>query len=158
MLRLRHLTILLAFWALCAAVVVADARAAVQLDGASFAASLRPGQSVVVWPQCPGRAVFSDVHAVRSDGSPLYSAQAWTRDGLTYWRGRHGRVTFDGLVFRNRTHARVWVAGWCEGERLPLPAPPLDRAPAPVDDGSHVVVQTVPMGTIDNAPPREVTP
>lgn len=58
--------------------------------------------------QCPHGTWFSEFSAYRWDGSPL-PAQRRTGD-LVRW----GRVTFDGLTWRNHTSATVLVAGWCE--------------------------------------------
>ncbi len=80
---------------------------------ADFAATLRPGKAVIVDNQCPRGGWFTETSAYRHDGSAL-AAQQWTRDHtLTYWRGTHGRVTFDGVMFHNGTRASVIVAGWC---------------------------------------------
>lgn len=57
---------------------------------------------------------YSDTSAYGWDGHAL-GAQRWTRDHtVTYWRTRTGRVTFDGVVFRNHSRRAVLVAGWCE--------------------------------------------
>lgn len=57
---------------------------------------------------------FSDVSAYHWDGSAL-APQRWNRDHtVTYWRSVKGRVTFDGITFRNLTDRPVLVAGWCE--------------------------------------------
>lgn len=64
--------------------------------------------------QCAHGTYYSDISAYRWNGRAL-GAQRWTRERtLTYWRARHGRVTFDGITWRNRTRAAVLVAGWCE--------------------------------------------
>lgn len=59
---------------------------------------------------------FSDVSAYRWNGSAL-GPQRWDDIGVDYWQlghGRHGRVTYDGLMWRNESRATVLVAGWCE--------------------------------------------
>lgn len=94
--------------------------AAVNLSDAptppDFTAKLRPGGAVAVDRQCARDSRFSDVNAYRSNGAAL-SGQRWTADRtLTYWRGRHGRVTYDRSTFRNGTRAAVIVAGWCEDD------------------------------------------
>ena len=64
---------------------------------------------------CPreGR-YFADVSAYAWNGSAI-GAQRWTRDRtVTYWRNRTGRVTFDGVTFRNASRQFVLVAGWCD--------------------------------------------
>jgi hypothetical protein len=79
---------------------------------ADFHARVRPGASVTVERQC-GAGFFTETSAYRSNGGAL-AGQRWTADEtLTYWRGRHGRVTFDGVTFKNGTRAPVVVAGWC---------------------------------------------
>lgn len=63
-----------------------------------------------------GRGVgwFSDVSAYTWQGKPL-SQQQWAQHHtLTFWRAKKGRVTFDGITFRNHTSKPVLVAGWCE--------------------------------------------
>ena len=62
-----------------------------------------------------GRGWYVETSAYRWNGAPL-SAQRWNRSRtLTFWRDpRGGRVTFDGITFRNRTARAVLVAGWCE--------------------------------------------
>lgn len=57
---------------------------------------------------CQPRGWFSDMQAYRWNGSAM-PAQRRTRDGY-----RWGRVTFDGITFRNGSRAPVLVAGWCE--------------------------------------------
>lgn len=60
---------------------------------------------------------FTDVSAYRWNGHAMAHAQEWDTDGfiVTLWRDSSGRsVTFDGITFRNHTHHRVIVAGWCE--------------------------------------------
>lgn len=64
---------------------------------------------------CPreGR-YFSDVSAYNWRGDAI-GAQRWNRDHtVTYWRNRTGRVTFDGITFRNDSRQFVLVAGWCD--------------------------------------------
>ena len=41
--------------------------------------------------------------------------QRWNADhDRTYWRAAYGgRVTFDGVTFRNATTRTVLVGGWC---------------------------------------------
>lgn len=78
-----------------------------------FTATLRPMQSVTVFEQCSHDGFFTETQAYRSNGGRL-GAQQWNRRGdLTFWRGRHGSVRFDGITFSNRTHAPVIVKGWC---------------------------------------------
>jgi hypothetical protein len=90
---------------------------AVQLSaarhGADFSATLRPGASVTVENQCGHGGFFTEYSAYRSNGGAL-GAQQW-REGRTLvtWAGRHGRVTFDGITFKNGTLAVTIVAGWC---------------------------------------------
>jgi hypothetical protein len=80
---------------------------------ADFSASLRPGAVVTVDRQCAHGGWFTEYQAYRSNGDAL-GPQHRSRDGLLVsWAGRHGRVTFDGVTFRNLTHARTRVAGWC---------------------------------------------
>ena len=91
----------------------ASAARAVSLADASAAPSylrlLAPGEAVTRSRQC-GRAYWSDVNAYRWHGGTL-APQRWNRDRtLTRW----GRVTFDGLTFRNGSRSAVLVAGWCE--------------------------------------------
>ncbi len=91
---------------------------AVSLSDASSAPSflhlVKPGRSYLTLTQCRGDSYFSDTSAYRWNGQQL-SAQRWDRDRtITFWRDRRGgRVTFDGIVWRNRTHRSVLVAGWC---------------------------------------------
>lgn len=81
--------------------------------GADFSASLRPGGVVTVDHQCAHGGWFTEFQAYRSDGRAL-GPQRRSPDGrLRFWAGRHGRVTFDGVTFRNGTRARARVAGWC---------------------------------------------
>lgn len=80
---------------------------------ADFHARLRPGASVTVDNQCGHGDFFSEFSAYRSDGGAL-AGQRWGQDGtLVWWSGRHGRVTFDGITYKNGTRATVIVAGWC---------------------------------------------
>lgn len=80
---------------------------------ADFSASLRPGGVVTVDHQCAHGGWFTEYQAYRSDGGAL-GPQRRSSDGrLRFWAGRHGRVTFDGVTFRNGTRARARVAGWC---------------------------------------------
>lgn len=65
---------------------------------------------------CPrSDAYFSDVSAYTWRGGSL-SVQRWSRDRtLTYWRSPDGgRVTFDGITFRNASASPVLVGGWCD--------------------------------------------
>lgn len=65
---------------------------------------------------CPRGGYFSDVSAYAWNGAPL-APQRWDRIGVYYWQlghGHHGRVTFDGITFRNESSRKVLVAGWCE--------------------------------------------
>lgn len=61
---------------------------------------------------------YSEVQAYTWHGGAL-QVQRWSADRtLTYWRlprayGR-GRVTFDGVTFRNHSTRPALVAGWCE--------------------------------------------
>jgi len=84
-------------------------------------ALLQPGRSVTYTSEddgynCPEKhAFFTETSAYRWNGYQL-SGQRWNADHtVTYWRdNRHGgRVTFDGITFRNHTHRPVLVAGWC---------------------------------------------
>lgn len=60
------------------------------------------------------RGYFTDTSAYHWDGSAL-APQRWNRDRtLAYWRSVRGRVTFDGITFRNHTSQPVIVAGWCD--------------------------------------------
>jgi hypothetical protein len=70
---------------------------------------LRPGRSTT-WQ---GACLLSDASAYGWRGEAL-GAQRWVahRTVMT-WRGTGGRVTFDGVAFRNHTRAAVIVAGWC---------------------------------------------
>lgn len=91
---------------------------AVSLTDASvpptFLRIVRPGRGYATLTQCRGGAMFSDMSAYRWNGRKL-SAQRRMRDGTQYWRDRRGgRVTFDGLVWQNRTRHAVLIAGWCE--------------------------------------------
>lgn len=78
---------------------------------------LYPGQTWTVardGTPCPRGGYYGDVSAYRWNGSAL-GAQTWTADHqVTYWRATRGRVTFDGVTFRNRTRDPVLVAGWCQ--------------------------------------------
>lgn len=59
---------------------------------------------------------FSDVSAYQWTGAAL-APQRWDRIGVYYWNighGHHGRVTYDGLMWRNESRRTVLVAGWCE--------------------------------------------
>jgi hypothetical protein len=64
---------------------------------------------------CPRGGYFTDVSAYTWRGGSL-TVQRWNRDHtLTYWRSQDGgRVTFDGITFRNHSRAPVLVAGWCD--------------------------------------------
>ena len=65
---------------------------------------------------CPRGGYFSDVSAYQWNGAAL-APQRWDRIGVDYWNyghGHHGRVTFDGITFRNEGSRPVLVAGWCE--------------------------------------------
>ncbi len=76
----------------------------------SYVSVLAPGASVTVDRQCRGGRWWSDVNAYRWTGRPL-AAQTWNGDRtVTRW----GRVTFDGVTFRNGGRVAVLVAGWCE--------------------------------------------
>lgn len=76
---------------------------------------LWPRARVTYAPNCQPSGYFSDVSAYRWDGRTL-GPQRWNRDhDRTYWRDPSGgRVTFDGITFRNHTNHPVLVAGWCE--------------------------------------------
>lgn len=74
---------------------------------------LPAGHAATFLRQCPRGHYFTETSAYRWNGRAL-SGQRWNADRtLTYWRARHGRVTFDGLTFHNGTRAAVLVAGWC---------------------------------------------
>lgn len=80
-------------------------------DGA-FTARLSPHRVVTVERQCPRGGYFTESQAYRSNGAGM--RQRWNVDRtLTYWNAPTGRVTFDGVTFRNRTRATVIVKGWC---------------------------------------------
>ncbi len=86
------------------AVALSEAR-----EAPSYLRLLAPGQSVTKLRQC-GENYWSDLNAYRWSGAAL-ARQTWNRDRtLTRW----GRVTFDGVTFRNGSRASVLVAGWCE--------------------------------------------
>jgi hypothetical protein len=82
-------------------------------------AYLTPGQSrtyargIEGW-NCAGRGWFSDVQAYHWDGSALGPQEFNPKRQIIFWRSVRGRVTFDGITFRNRTSMPVIVAGWCE--------------------------------------------
>jgi hypothetical protein len=122
----------LTLWAVCilsaacivgAGIVASDAMAAARpvalADASTPPNTLRyvmPGQHVTYPIQCAnGSGFWSDVSAYRWNGKPL-GAQRWSRSALRWvWDDpRGGRVTFDGITFRNRTRSPVLVAGWCE--------------------------------------------
>lgn len=63
---------------------------------------------------CRDRTWFSDVSAYHWDGSALGPQRFNRRTQVMFWRSVRGRVTFDGITFRNRTDRPVLVAGWCE--------------------------------------------
>lgn len=87
-----------------------------------YLSNLGAGASLTITAQCPRGGHWNDVSAYTWRGGAL-SGQRWTDDGiLSYWlpRAEHGRpgtyfgrVTFDGITFRNTTRAAVIVAGWC---------------------------------------------
>lgn len=81
--------------------------------GADFTATIRPGQRLTIEHQCARGGYFTEFSAYRHDGSAL-GPQNW-REGrtLVYWQGAHGRVTFDGVTWRNETRATAVVKGWC---------------------------------------------
>jgi len=85
----------------------AQARAVAQTDAAaspSYVRVLAPGASVTKARQCPHGARWSDFNAYRANGRALASQR----------RSAWGRVTFDGVTFRNGERFAVLVAGWCE--------------------------------------------
>jgi len=95
-------------------VKLSDARTA-----PDYLRSLKPGRTVTVadGEQCVSdghAALFSDVSAYRGRGGAL-GGQRWNADhDVTYWRAAYGgRVTFDGIAFRNATTRTVLVGGWC---------------------------------------------
>ncbi len=98
---------------LAVAAPTADASRAVSLDDARTAPDaltyLSAGESVSFEAPCPGP--FTEASAYGWRGRAL-GAQRRT-DALTYWRTRTGRVTFDGVTFRNASRRPVLVAGWC---------------------------------------------
>lgn len=60
------------------------------------------------------KGYFTNTSAYTWRGGKL-GPQRWTRDHTVQtWRGRRGRVEFDGITFRNRTSQPVLVAGWCD--------------------------------------------
>lgn len=66
-------------------------------------------------PDTGRRGYFSDVQAYRWDGGAL-AGQQWDGTRLLYsWADTRegGRVTYDGITFRNHTARPVLVAGWC---------------------------------------------
>jgi hypothetical protein len=89
-----------------------------------------PSELSVVWPgeshtyargregwNCSHHAWFTDVQAYRWNGQALGRQQWNDRTQVIFWRDkRGGRVTFDGITFRNRTHHPVQVAGWCAAD------------------------------------------
>ena len=81
------------------AVALTDATAA-----PSYVRVLAPGASVTKTRQCPRGARWSDVNAYRGNGRALASQR----------RSAWGRVTFEGVTFRNAERFAVLVAGWCE--------------------------------------------
>lgn len=60
---------------------------------------------------CPHGGYFSDVSAYSWHGRALGAQRHTTL--LDSWRNRTGRVTFDGITFRNASRSYVLVAGWC---------------------------------------------
>lgn len=85
----------------------------------TYLVMLYPGASVSYDPDdgmgnCPHRGgFFSDVSAYDWRGGAI-GPQRTDDWSVEYWRHPSGgRVTFDGLTFRNRTHRKVLVAGWC---------------------------------------------
>jgi len=89
-------------------VKLSDARTA-----PDYLRALKPGRTVTVTRQCP-RGGWSDTSAYRGRGGAL-GGQRWNADhDRTYWRAAYGgRVTFDGVTFRNATTRTVLVGGWC---------------------------------------------
>jgi hypothetical protein len=104
--------------AVASAAMAADFRPVALTDATVPPNTLRylmPGQHVTYPIQCAnGSGFWSDVSAYRWSGRAL-GAQRWSRSALRYvWDDpRGGRVTFDGITFRNRTRSPVLVAGWC---------------------------------------------
>lgn len=90
-------------------VALSDARVA-----PDYLRALKPGRSVTVTRQCGRNGFWSEVSAYRGRGGAL-GGQQWNRDhDLTFWRAPYGgRVTFDGITFRNATSRAVLVGGWC---------------------------------------------
>lgn len=101
------------------AVMAAPTARAVPLAAATEAPAmlryLMPGQHETRVIQCPNAVHWTNVSAYRWNGRAL-GAQRWSANALRdVWDDpRGGRVTFDGITFRNRTRAPVLVAGWCD--------------------------------------------
>ena len=68
---------------------------------------LQPGRSTTVTRQC-GSQYWSELSAYQWNGEAL--------PGQRYYgeRMHWGRVTFDGITWRNGTSQPVLVAGWCD--------------------------------------------
>lgn len=74
----------------------------------SYLRLLEPGRATTVLRQCPGY-FWQELSAYQWNGESL-PAQRWNRDHTLL---RWGRVTFDGITFRNHYRQPVLVAGWC---------------------------------------------
>jgi hypothetical protein len=90
---------------------------AVALADAAYAPDylrvLRPMRATTVARQCGRDGYWPEVSAYKWNGAAL-GGQRWNAERtLTYWRAARGRVTFDGITWRNRTWHAVLVAGWC---------------------------------------------
>jgi hypothetical protein len=74
-----------------------------------------PAHSERTYPasaQC-GDGYWTEYSAYTRTGGAL-GGQQWNEDNtLSWWRAPHGRVTFDGITFRNKTNRTVLVGGWC---------------------------------------------
>jgi hypothetical protein len=68
---------------------------------------------------CKRGGYFTDTSAYTWRGGSL--GRQHSSDTLQWWRSQDGgRVTFDGVTFRNRTPSPVLVAGWCDAGALHL--------------------------------------
>lgn len=115
---MRYIVGLIAALSIGGAVENAHARA-VSLADASYPPTylvyLYPGASVTYadhGENCPGGGFFSDVSAYQWNGHAV--GRQHHTELSDYWPTKSGRVTFDGITFRNRSHRPVLVAGWCE--------------------------------------------
>jgi hypothetical protein len=86
-------------------VTLRDARVA-----PSYLHLVQPGRSVTRTHQCDRGGYWTELSAYQWNGEAL-PAQRWNAD---HDRMSWGRVTFDGITFRNHYSQPVIVAGWCE--------------------------------------------